>query len=73
MRTVTILTRDDLYTPQVDRLRKFYEARLVSLRTQNDMHQEADKTALLRGRIQEVKKLLAILTDSPAQVTDAAE
>lgn len=45
------------------------EARLASLRTQNDGELDPVKTAVLRGRIREVKRILAL--DKPGPRVEA--
>jgi hypothetical protein len=54
------------------RLRAHYEARLLLLRSSNDGNLSAEQTAKIRGRIAEVKALLALEKDTPV-VTDGNE
>lgn len=51
-------------TPLWRALRDHYEQKLAALRIQNDSRLNAEDTARLRGRIEEVKALLA-LSDPP--------
>ena len=54
------------------RLKEFYEARLTLLRSSNDGQLTAEQTAKIRGRIAEVKALLALEKETPI-VSDSAE
>lgn len=47
------------------KLKAHYEERLVELRAKNDTDLDPDKTARLRGRIEEVKYLLDLATPDP--------
>lgn len=59
------LITNDFRTPTWSRLTKHYEARLLELRELNDSRDNSEtKTALIRGQISEVKRLLALSTDS---------
>ena len=49
------------------RLAETVNARIDELRKLNDRPQDADKTALIRGGIAELKKILALSTDSAKQ------
>lgn len=53
------LTHEDLYSPTWAKLRDYYTARLAHLREENDSGDEPN-TAKRRGRIAEVKELLAL-------------
>ena len=55
-----MLTQDDLKTPTWRRMRDHVETRIEILRQQNDRHQDAEKTASIRGAIAELKGLLAL-------------
>lgn len=48
------------------KIKAHYEARLQTLREQNDADRDPDKTAKLRGRIAEVKALLGLDAPPPA-------
>lgn len=61
-----VLLPRDFDEPPILRLKAHYEARLQELRVKNDARLDADKTARLRGRIFEVKSLLALVTNKPA-------
>ncbi len=58
------LTKEQISNPLWRVLRKHLEARLASLRAQNDTTQSIEKTEHLRGRIAEVQALLEIETES---------
>lgn len=60
-----VLTDGDRQGPTWMRLKKHYEERLATLRTQNDAALAAEKTAELRGQIKEVKRLLKLDSDTP--------
>lgn len=62
------LERDDFKLRTWPRLRALLEDRLADLREQNDNRLDDEKTANLRGRIAEVKALLALeqLASAPA-------
>ena len=49
------------------KLKKHYEARLELLRAKNDGNLDAIETVRLRGRIAEIKGLLALDDPGPAQ------
>lgn len=67
-----VLTREELYQLPVEKLRKYVAERIESLRKQNDADLDPVKTAAMRGRIQEAKLMLTLLSPEPAKVTDAA-
>jgi len=52
------------------KLAKHVENRILTLRKQNDADQPESKTALLRGRIAELKALLALAEDLPDLTPD---
>ena len=54
------------------RLKEFYEARLTLLRSSNDGNLTPEQTAKFRGRIAEVKALLALEKETPV-LNDGAE
>ena len=60
-----------VFTPQEKqsaawiKLQKYLEQRLALLRAQNDMDKTEGDTARLRGRIYEVKSLMALNADEP--------
>ena len=60
-----ILTPADRNSPLWHRLKAHYEARLATLRSQNDNDKDEAETAKLRGQIGEVKKLLSLGEDKP--------
>jgi hypothetical protein len=60
-----VLMDSDRASPTWTKLREHYEKRLATLRAQNDNEQPAEETAKLRGRIAEVKRLLAMDKDTP--------
>jgi hypothetical protein len=59
------LTPTDKHSAVWRKLVKHYETRLVSLRAQNDNPLNEAATAVLRGRIQEVKGLLRLNEELP--------
>jgi hypothetical protein len=62
------LTRADFQTRTWDRLAAHLEARLAAHRADNDNRLDEVKTATLRGRIAEIKELLALAQEpAPAQ------
>jgi hypothetical protein len=63
---VSVLTKEDFATPTWLRLKEHCEARIAELRLSNDKSLGVDETARLRGRIAEVKSLLAL--DQPAKL-----
>ncbi len=67
-----ILTPQELNDPVWQKLEARYTARLDTLRKQNDNSGLGEvETARLRGRIEEVKKLLSIGTPNPIQEDEA--
>lgn len=65
-----MLTADDLRTPTWQRARMQLEARLAAVRVQLEKDADPVTTAKLRGRIGEIKELLAL--QAPAQASDPA-
>jgi hypothetical protein len=63
--TESVLTEGDRNNATWQRLKKHYEGRLAKLRERNDKPRSHDETLSLRGRIAEVKELLALGTDAP--------
>jgi hypothetical protein len=61
-----VLTKDERDSKLWRKLMKHWEERLTSLRIQNDSDRSETDTALLRGRIAEVKANMALDKDSPA-------
>lgn len=55
-----ILTEQEILSPLWGKLKEHHQARLESLRLQNDTDKTMEATAKLRGRIMEIKKFLAI-------------
>jgi hypothetical protein len=51
-------TTADRQTGTFIKMQKFLEERLAQLRRMNDAQQAEEKTALLRGRISEIKRLM---------------
>lgn len=67
-----MLDRRDFETPTWERMREYVEARLVAHRRDLERPQTDDHTSrILRGRIQELKELLA-LPERVAPATDAS-
>ena len=67
------LLPEDYTHPAILRLKVIYEERLADYRVKNDNRLNADETARLRGRIFEVRNLLALVSDRPPpQETDDA-
>jgi hypothetical protein len=56
----SVLSDQDLVSATFEKLKSFYLERLEMLRRQNDSPKDETKTALLRGRIAEVKYFLAL-------------
>lgn len=56
-----ILDTNELRTPAVDKLARYTAERLAELREENDQPQTPDATAMLRGRIAELKRLQDLL------------
>lgn len=65
-----MLNVDDLRTPTWHRARQQFEARLAGARAQLEKDTDPVTTAKLRGRIAEIKELLAL--QAPAQESDPA-
>lgn len=59
-----VLLDSDLQSPTWLRIEKYLNDRLATLRKENDQDLDERKTAKVRGRIEEVKKLLK-LKESP--------
>lgn len=59
------LLESDLTAPTWLRIKDHYEARLDELRVKNDTALSPEQTARLRGRIAEVKLLLALADPEP--------
>ena len=55
----------DRLNPLWSKLLRMWEQRLLELRQANDKPQDAESTAYLRGRIQEIKSLMSKDTDEP--------
>lgn len=60
-----LLNASDAGTTTWDKIKGHYEARLASLRKQNDRNMPAEETALLRGRIHECKAILKLDEETP--------
>lgn len=56
------------HSPVWAELKKHLVERLAELRASNDEDRPADQTARLRGRIAEIKYILSLEQDQPAQV-----
>ncbi len=56
------LTAEELHSTAWLKIRSHYECELEKLRSKNDGDQPPEATAKLRGRIMEIKKLLALET-----------
>lgn len=67
-----VLDYSDLQSLTWKRLRKHFESRLAYLRTLNDNDQDPTSTAVLRGRIREIKSSIAI-GESQANQMEADE
>lgn len=57
---MSILTESDRNSDTWKRIREHYEGQLQKARNQNDNDQDPVQTARLRGRIAEIKLLLAL-------------
>lgn len=57
----TVLDTHERRHPVAEKLARYLEQRLTEHREANDHPQDAESTALLRGRIAEVKKLQDLL------------
>lgn len=69
-----VLNRVDLDSQAWHKLERYYVARLADLRAQNDNSTlTVEKTAVLRGRIQEVKDLLALATPAPVTAVNPVD
>lgn len=66
------LTRADFESRTWDRLRALLEQRLAAQREQNDQRLDEVKTAHIRGRIAELKELLALGQQAQAPATRAS-
>lgn len=64
------LTDADLQSAAWIKIKAKCEARIKSLRRQNDGDKDPIETAKIRGRIAEVKKLLAMENPSPTTAAD---
>lgn len=65
------MTHNDLRTPVWSRFTKELQLRLQELREFNDSSANSEvKTALIRGQISEVKRLLALSPDESARADD---
>ena len=60
MATQLVLNQSEAQTALWRKIKEHYEAQLELLRTINDGNLDQVQTALLRGRIQEIKTLLAL-------------
>lgn len=60
-----ILTHEDKMNPLWRKLMKHWEGKLQLLREQNDAARTDLDTALLRGRIAEIKSVLDLNKDNP--------
>jgi hypothetical protein len=60
-----ILTAGEKMDPLWRKLTDHWTERLAALRAQNENNLGPDETAILRGRIKELKANLALATDSP--------
>jgi hypothetical protein len=70
MRAQFSLRNSDLHSETWVRLRKHLASRLNELRNKNDADLTPTETASLRGRIAEIKSLLALDKVSPPVVDD---
>lgn len=61
----------DFLSPTWMRLKEHCQARLAALRMQNDKTISAEETTKLRGRIAEVKRILALDNPAPIEADDA--
>lgn len=61
------LDRSDFNTRTWERMEALLLARLDALRKRNDQNLDSEETANLRGRIAEVKSLLALPSADPAK------
>lgn len=64
-----LLTPGEAQSELWQKIKKHLDARLLQLRAQNDTSLDLAKTQKLRGRIEEVKHLVAL--DKPALQTEA--
>lgn len=60
-----MLTLSESNSPLWSKLREYYAARLETMRAKNDGMLTPDETSRLRGRIQEIKNLLALEYQAP--------
>jgi hypothetical protein len=69
-----VLTQGDIQSSCWARLVEYYKERLESLRAQNDNSTlTPEATADLRGRIKEVKDLLALATPAPVTAVNPVD
>lgn len=66
------LSSTDIHSAPIQKLKKFYEAKLEKLRKQND-DIALEKTERQRGRIHEVKYLLALFEEQKQIATELAD
>ena len=67
---VAKLSTEDFRSQTWRRIADIFEERLNELRKQNDAHLDQVKTSEIRGRISELKKILALPTGSAGQGAD---
>jgi hypothetical protein len=60
-----IFTEAELSSPVWDKIRKHYEARIQTLRAENDKNMNEIETATQRGRIREAKMVLELGNPKP--------
>ena len=65
-----MITETEKQSALWQKIEKHYKERLDKLRTQNDKDQDGIQTAHLRGRISEVKSLLALTERAIKFVTE---
>lgn len=63
--TALILSKEDKHSPVWLRHKEQLEARLEVLRARNDSFLNDEETAILRGRIAEIKLMLGLSKDQP--------
>ena len=64
-----VLSQDDVHSATWKKIKTHCEQRLQLLRAKNDASLPIDKTEKLRGRIAEIKNLMAL--DQPAPLMEA--
>jgi len=64
------LTETEVHSALWTKLKEHMESRLAEHRRKNDGDLDPTKTARMRGRIDELKVLLALETPEPAQVAE---